>query len=62
MSVTVAGGTAQTVNVPAGGETYVTFPAGTIGGPVLVTVNSGPAVLASQRVEYYSTFNEVWAA
>ncbi len=46
----------------AGQETYVTFPAGTIGGPVVVTVNSGPKVLASQRVQYNSSFNEVWAA
>jgi hypothetical protein len=46
----------------AGQETYVTFPAGTIGGPVVVTVNSGPAVKASQRVQYNSSFNEVWAA
>jgi spore germination protein YaaH len=49
-------------NATAGQETYVTMPDGTIGGPVLVTVNSGPAVLASQRVQYNSSFNEVWAA
>jgi hypothetical protein len=42
-------------------ETYVNFPQGTIGGPIKVQVNSGPAVLASQRVQYYSTFNEVWS-
>jgi hypothetical protein len=48
-------------SLAAGQETYVTFPAGTIGGPVVVTVTSGPAVLASQRVQYYSSFNEVWA-
>src|SRR5260370_32233734 len=45
----------------AGKETYVSFPAGTIGGPVIVTVLSGPAVLASHRVQYYSSFNEVLA-
>ena len=57
--------TVGTVSVPfslaAGQETHVTFPAGTIGGPVVITVNSGPAVLASQRVQYYKSFNEVWA-
>jgi hypothetical protein len=50
----------QTVTVPAGGQSYVTLGA-YIGGPVKVTVNSGPAVLASQRVQYYQSFNEVWA-
>jgi putative pyrroloquinoline-quinone binding quinoprotein len=60
-SVTVGlpGAASQTVSVPAGGETYVNFPQGTIGGPI--TVSSATAVLASQRVQYYSTFNEVWA-
>jgi hypothetical protein len=38
----------------------VAFPAGTIGGPV--TVTSNVPVLASQRVQYYSSFNEIWAA
>ena len=46
----------------AGQEMYVTMPAGTIGGPVVVTVTSGPAVLASQRVQFNQSFNEVWAA
>jgi hypothetical protein len=46
----------------AGQETYVTMPAGTIGGPVRVTVNSGPQVRASQRIRFYSSFNELWAA
>jgi hypothetical protein len=50
-----------TVNVPAGGEVYTNFPQGTIGGPIKIVVNSGPAVLASQRVQYFSTFNEVWS-
>jgi hypothetical protein len=54
---------AQTVSfsLAAGQETYVSFPPGTIGGPVTVTVTSGPAVLASQRVQYFQSFNEVWA-
>jgi hypothetical protein len=55
------GGQSIPFSLPAGRETYVTFPIGTIGGPVVVTVTSGPAVLASQRVQYYSSFNEVWA-
>ena len=45
----------------AGQETHVTFPKGTIGGPVVVDVLTGPAVLASQRVQYFHSFNEVWA-
>jgi hypothetical protein len=53
--------TPVTVNVGAGMETYVNFPQGTIGGPIKIQVNSGPAVLASQRVQYFSTFNEVWS-
>jgi hypothetical protein len=48
-------------SVAAGTERYLTFPPGTIGGPVVVRVMSGPAVLASQRVQYYQSFNEVWA-
>jgi hypothetical protein len=48
-------------SLTAGAETHVTFPAGSIGGPVVVTVTSGPAVRASQRVQYYQSFNEVWA-
>jgi spore germination protein YaaH len=49
------------IDLNAGQETYVSFPNGTIGGPVTVTVNTGPAVLASQRVQYFSSFNEVLA-
>jgi outer membrane protein assembly factor BamB len=55
------GSRALAFNVPAGAEQYMTFPPGTIGGPVVVTVDSGPAVLASQRVQYYQSFNEVWS-
>jgi hypothetical protein len=61
VSVSVAGGTPQTVTVAAGAEVYVNFP-GTIGGPAKVTVTSGPAVLASQRVQYFSSFNEIWSS
>jgi hypothetical protein len=45
-------------SVLPGAGTYVTFPFGTIGGPVHVHATSG-AVLASQRVQYFDTFNEV---
>ena len=61
VTVSVPGATPQTVTVGAGAEVYVNFPA-TIGGPAMVTVNSGPAVLASQRVQYYSSFNEIWSS
>jgi hypothetical protein len=56
----VPGASPKTVSVAAGAETYVNFPQGTIGGPVKVT--STQPVLASQRVQYNQTFNEVWAA
>src|SRR3979409_906941 len=38
------------------------MPPGTKAGPVRVMVNTGPAVLASQRVQFNQSFNEVWAA
>lgn len=60
VNVTLAGQTATTT-VSAGGESYVSFPAGTIGGPVVVNVTSGPPVIASQRVTYLRSFNEVAA-
>jgi hypothetical protein len=59
VTVTLAGAPTQTVDVAGGAGTYVTFPAGNIGGPV--KISSTQPVLASQRVQYYSTFNEVWA-
>ncbi|TMC54778.1 MAG: hypothetical protein E6J20_02245 [Chloroflexi bacterium] len=62
VTVSLLGAPTQNLIVPAGGEAYATFPQGTIGGPVTVTVTSGPAVLASQRVQYYSSFNEIWTA
>lgn len=52
-------GAAQLSDVPAGGETYVSWPQGTIGGPVHVQTDPATPVLASQRVQYGSTFNEV---
>jgi hypothetical protein len=58
-TVTVTlGASSQVLTVAAGAETYTAFP-GKIGGPV--TVSSTLPVLASQRVEYYQSFNEVWA-
>jgi hypothetical protein len=60
VTVSLPGATSQTATVGAGAETYVKFPKGTIGGPV--TVTSTQPVLASQRVQYNQTFNEVWAA
>ena len=60
VTVSLPGATSQTVSVPAGAGTYVTFPQGTMGGPV--TITSAQPVLASQRVQYYSSFNEIWAS
>jgi hypothetical protein len=59
VTVSLPGATDQVLTVPAGSEANVSFPAGTIGGPILV--RSTQPVLASQRVVYYATFNEVWA-
>src|SRR5207245_1662674 len=59
--VTVAGYPGAAWSAAAGQETYVTLPQGTIGGPVLVSVTSGPPVLASQGVQFNQSFNEVWA-
>lgn len=42
-----------------GQEGYYGFAPGAYGGPVKISVTSGPAVLASQRVTYYSSFDEV---
>jgi hypothetical protein len=46
--------------VAPGAEAYVTFPQGSIGGPVFIT--SDQPVIAASRVQYYQTFNEVPAA
>jgi hypothetical protein len=59
VTVTLPGALTQTATIAAGAETYVTFPAGSIGGPVKVSATA--PVLASQRLQYYSSFNEVWA-
>src|SRR5207245_699682 len=57
VAVRLAGAAPRSVSVGPGAETYVSFPQGTIGGPVTVTATQ--PVLASQRVQYYSSFNEV---
>ena len=61
VTVSLPSGTAQVQNVAAGTEVFFSLPAGNIGGPLTVTVNSGPPVLASQRVQYFQSFNEVWS-
>jgi murein DD-endopeptidase MepM/ murein hydrolase activator NlpD len=56
-NVTVSlAGLSSSVRVPAEGEAHVSFPQGTIGGPLRLT--SDQPVLAAQRVEYGSSFNE----
>jgi hypothetical protein len=59
VTITVPRATAQTVTVAPDTEAYVSFPQGTMGGPV--TVNSSQPVLASQRVQFNQSFNEMWA-
>src|SRR5207248_688581 len=59
VTVSLSGATAQMLSVAPGAESYATFPQGTIGGPV--TITSDQPVLASQRVQFQQTFNEVWA-
>src|SRR5207248_3280984 len=46
----------------AGQSTHVKFRNGSIGGPVVVRVMTGAGVLASQRVQFNQSFNEVWSA
>jgi len=43
----------------SGQEGYYGFPPGTVGGPVKVSVTSGPAVLGSQRVTFNRSQDEV---
>src|SRR5439155_17731001 len=59
VTVSLSGATAQMLSVAPGAESYATFPQGTIGGPV--TITSDQPVLASQRVQFHQTFNEVWS-
>jgi hypothetical protein len=46
--------------VAAGVEAFVSFPSGSMGGPV--TIAASQPVLASQRIQYYQSFNEVPAS
>ncbi len=57
----VMGSWAIPFSVGGGQDSYFAFPDGTIGGPVVIKVTSGPAVLASKRSWYYQSFNESWA-
>src|SRR5207253_8124233 len=57
VTVSIPGAIPVTITVGAKQEAYTSFPQGTIGGPV--TVSSNQAILASQRVEYNQSVNEV---
>jgi hypothetical protein len=57
VSVAIPGAATQHATVPAGGFAVVAFPVGTIGGPVSIT--SDFPILASERVQFYSSFHEV---
>jgi IPT/TIG domain/Cysteine-rich secretory protein family len=57
ITVSLPGASNIVFTLPVDAETYVTFPAGTIGGPV--TISADQAVLAAQRVQYFQSFNEV---
>jgi Ni,Fe-hydrogenase III small subunit len=59
VTVSIPGCGPQGAALGAGGETYFGCASG-FGGPVKVTT-TGTAVLASQRVQYYQSFNEVSA-
>ena len=60
VTVSLPGATPLVFTVAGNTEKYVTFPPGTIGGPV--TISSDQPVLAAQRIQYYQTFNEVEAS
>jgi uncharacterized protein YvpB len=61
-TITVPGLWSAPFSVQPSGATYVAVPYGIIGGPVIVHVASGPAVLASQRVQYQQSMGEIAAA
>jgi hypothetical protein len=58
-TITIPGQATIGISIPAGGEAYYTWPQGTIGGPV--TIRASAPVIASQRVAYWQSFNEVIA-
>src|SRR5207237_1024456 len=57
VTVTLAGAAPLTFTLAPGAESHVTFPSGSFGGPVKLT--SAQPVLATQRVQYYQSFNEM---
>src|SRR5207253_559608 len=58
--VSIPGCTAPARSIAPQSEAIFGCPSGQgFGGPVTVTTTSGPAVLATQRVQYYQSFNEV---
>jgi Ni,Fe-hydrogenase III small subunit len=61
VTVRIPGCGAQQLQVAAGAYQVATC-AGGFGGPVSVFSTNGASVLASQRVQYYQSFNEVLAA
>jgi hypothetical protein len=60
VTVSLPGASPVTVTVAAGVEAFVSFPFGSMGGPVTITASQ--PVLASQRIQYYQSFNEVPAS
>jgi hypothetical protein len=58
-SMSIPGGPAVPVSLAPGAEAYFGFPAGTVGGPVQLALTG--QVIASQRVQYFQSFNEVLA-
>lgn len=56
VQISLGGGRSAVVPVPPGGEAIAGFPRGTIGGPV--RLSSDKPVLATQRVQYFDSFNE----
>jgi Glycosyl hydrolases family 18/Fibronectin type III domain len=59
--VTIAGTAVVPFSVDPAQDSFVSFPVGTIGGPVDVSVNSGPSVLAVGRSWYYHSLSETLA-
>src|SRR5690348_6147380 len=59
--VTVPGSATVPFSVDGGKDSYVWLPPGTIGGPVLVTVNSGPPIISTSRSWFNQSLSEIWA-
>jgi hypothetical protein len=56
---TVPGVAVLPFSIAPGQEQVLSFPHGVIGGPLTLTLFQGNQLLASQRVQYYHSFNEV---